>query len=226
MTASTLQVLLVLGLIVLASVTLARQCRKPTWWPGRLFAHVMNTSHLGVTTWGLKHIPFERHFTVLDVGCGGGRTIQQLLACAPTGRVYGVDYAEASVAVATKTNASAIAAGLVDIRRGSVSNLPFPSQMFDVVTAIETHYYWPDLEADLREVRRVLKPAGWMVIIAESYRGKRFDIADRLAMRLLSGRLLTKTQHRESLIAAGFAAVEIFEEVQQGWICAVGTKAS
>jgi SAM-dependent methyltransferase len=225
MTQSTLQGLVVLSLIALAAVALARQCRKPTWWPGRLFAHLMNSRHLGVTTWGLKHIPFEQHFTILDVGCGGGRTIQQLLALAPAGKVYGIDYAEASVAVATKSNASSIAAGRVDVRRASVSNLPFAPQTFDVVTAVETHYYWPDLPAALNEVRRVLKPGGYVVIIAESYRGKRFDVVDRLAMRLLGGTLLTTREHGEVLIAAGFVEVEVSVETREGWICAVGRSA-
>ena len=224
MTQSTLQGVLVVSLTVLASVALARQCRKPTWWPGRLFARLMNARHFGVTAWGLKHITFEPHFTVLDVGCGGGRTIQQLLALAPEGKVYGVDYSGASVAVATKINAPAIAAGCVDIRRGSVSNLPFAPHTFDVVTAVETHYYWPNLKADLEEVRRVLKPGGRVAIIAESYRGKRFDATDRVAIRLLGSRLLTTDEHREALLAAGYADAEVFEDTRRGWICAVGTK--
>ena len=224
MTQSTLQNVCTITLAVLATGAIARQCRKPTWWPGRLVARIMNASHGGLTAWGLTHIPFERHFTILDVGCGGGRTIQQWRVLAPEGRVSGIDYADASVTVATKTNASSIAAGFVDIRRGSVSSLPFPPHTFDVVTAIETHYYWPDLGADLKEVRRVLKRGGCLAVIAESYRGKRFDIADRIAMRLLGGALLTIDEHREALIAAGFADVEVFEDRGRGWICAFGRR--
>jgi hypothetical protein len=58
--------------------------------------------------------------------------------------------------------------------------------------------------------------------VAESYRGKRFDGMDKRAMRLLGGTLLTLTEHRESLIAAGFVDVDVFEERQRGWMCAVG----
>ena len=225
MTQSALQGLLVVSLIILTAVGLARQCRKPTWWPGLLFARLMNSSHAGVTTWGLQHVPFEQHFTILNVGCGGESTLQRLLALAPAGKVYGLDYADASVAVATKTNASSIAAGSVEVRRGSVSNLPFAAHTFDVVTAVETHYYWPDLVRDLEEVQRVVKPGGRVAIIAESYRGKRLYVVDRLVMRLLGGTLLTVREHREALIAAGYAEVEIFEDSRRGWLCAVGTKA-
>ena len=216
--------LLVLTAIAGVSVGLARQCRRPAWWPGQLIARSMNARHLGVTSWGLQQVTFEPAFTILDVGCGGGRTIQQLSALAPRGRVYGIDYSAASVAVARKVNTASIAHGLVDIRCGSVSNLPFSPETFDVVTAVESHYYWPDLGRDLQEIRRVLKPGGRAVIIAEAYRDKRLGAAERIAMGLLGGRLLTLREHRDALVTAGYSDVEVFEERRRGWMCAVGTK--
>jgi SAM-dependent methyltransferase len=219
-----LQGLLILGLTVGATVVIARQVRKPTWWTGRMIARSMNLRHSALTAWGLRHLAFEPGSTILDVGCGGGHAIQQLTALAPRGKVYGVDYSAASVAVASEVNAASIATGRADIRRGSVSNLPFEAGMFDVVTAVETHYYWPDFASDLKEVGRILKPGGRVAIIAESYRGKRFDSADRLAMGMLGGRLLTTDVHRDALHAAGFSDVEVFEERRRGWMCAVGTK--
>ncbi len=56
----------------------------------------MNISHSGLTDWGLKHVSIEKRFTILDVGCGGGRTIQKLAAIATEGMLYGVDYAKGS----------------------------------------------------------------------------------------------------------------------------------
>lgn len=44
--------------------------------------------------------------------------------------------------------------------------LPFPDRSFDVVTVVETHYYWPDLPASLREILRVLEPGGTFALIA------------------------------------------------------------
>jgi ubiquinone/menaquinone biosynthesis C-methylase UbiE len=61
--------------------------------------------------------------------------------------------------------------GRVEVRHGSVSCLPFSDNMFGLVTAVDSHYYWPDLAADMREVLRVLKPGGQMMIIGEGYKG-------------------------------------------------------
>src|SRR5262245_66091989 len=124
------------------------QCRKPRGWLGRFFPWVMNAQHSSVTDWGLRHVDIGAHFTILDVGCGGGRTIHKLASIACEGKVYGIDYSGASVAESRRTNARWIEAGRVDVRQGSVASLPFPDQMFDLVTAIEPHSYWPDSTAN------------------------------------------------------------------------------
>lgn len=166
-------------LAVATVLVLLDQCRKPKGWLGRLILWTMNVRHSGVTDWGLKQVPLKKHFTILDVGCGGGRTLDKLAAVASEEKVFGIDYSAASVAAARRANARWIRAGRADIRQGSVSRLPYPDGTFDVVTAVETHYYWPDLAADLREVLRVLKPGGQLVMIAETYRGRPPGSADR-----------------------------------------------
>jgi ubiquinone/menaquinone biosynthesis C-methylase UbiE len=115
----------------------------------------MNASHSKVTDWGLGHISVGQGDTILDVGCGGGRTVSKLAAIAVEGKVYGVDYSEESVAASKRTNARGVDAGRVEIRQGSVSQLPFPDGMFNLVTGVETHFWWPDLPGDMREVFRV-----------------------------------------------------------------------
>jgi ubiquinone/menaquinone biosynthesis C-methylase UbiE len=163
--------------------------------------------------------------TILDVGCGGGRTVDRLASIATRGKVYGVDYAEASVAMTGETNQRAIAEGRVDIDQASVSQLPFPDATFDLVTAVETHYYWPDLPHDVREVIRVLKRGGRLLILAETYRGRRNDWLYRPTMTLvLRAAYFTPAQHRQLPVDAGYADVHVFEEKSQGWICAIGTR--
>ena len=63
------------------------QCRRPFWWLGRRVARVMNIQHSELTDWGLEHLPIETTFTLLDVGCGGGRTVLKLAARAGAGKV-------------------------------------------------------------------------------------------------------------------------------------------
>jgi ubiquinone/menaquinone biosynthesis C-methylase UbiE len=177
-----------------------------------------------MTDWGLDHVRIENRFHVLDVGCGGGRTVEKLARFAAGGRVYGIDYAEGSIIVSRKHNAGLIKSGRVVIEKASVSQLPFPNDGFDLVTAIETQYYWPDLEGDMREILRVLRPAGKLVIIAEMYKGGKYDWLKWPVMWLLRSAHLSVSDQRKLFASVGYVGVEIFEESNKGWICGMATK--
>lgn len=202
------------------------QCNKPTGVFGRLTLWRMNKSHSKLTDWGLTHATVEPGFTVLDVGCGGGRTISKLAAMAARGKVHGIDYSEASVAASQRYNAQAVRDGRVEIHLADVAKLPFPDNTFDLVTGVETHFWWPDIAAGVREIRRVLKPGGTLLLIAEVYKG-----ADAFVSRMcekqapITGmKMLTPDEHRDLLTAAGFADIRIDALPAKGWITAQGSK--
>jgi SAM-dependent methyltransferase len=96
--------------------------------------------------------------------------------------------------------------------------------MFDLALAVETQYYWPDLVNDMKEVRRVLKPGGRLVVIAETYKGGRLDKLTAPAMKLLKSSHLSADDQRELFLSAGYDEVQIIEEKKRGWICAIGRK--
>jgi SAM-dependent methyltransferase len=207
---------------------LLNQFRKPTGWFGRLNLANMNRHHSRLTDWGLARVSISRNATVLDVGCGGGRTVSKLAALAPEGRVFGVDYSDASVTSSRSKNRRGIKAGRVEIRHASVSELPFEADTFDLVTAVETHFYWPDLPADVREVLRVLKPGGAFLIVAEAYNGgkraRQMQMFADVMSRTGSYSHLTLEEHRELLAGTGYSDVQVFEDYDKGWLCAMGRK--
>ena len=204
------------------------QCQKPRGWLGRLILRNMNSRHSGVTDWGLSHVSVKPGYTILDVGCGGGRTLSKLAAMASQGKVYGVDFSDASVAASKKTNDQWIKLGRVELRHGSVSELPFPDNMFDLVTAVETHFWWPNLLADMRETFRVLKPGGGLVIIAEVYKGANTTMARMCEKHApkTGMTMLDVEEHRELFANAGYADIQVSVEPDKGWICVVGAKSS
>jgi ubiquinone/menaquinone biosynthesis C-methylase UbiE len=211
--------------IVIGSSGRVSQCQRPTGWLGRFLLWRMNARHSGVTDWGLAHISIGRHYTILDVGCGGGRTLSKL-ARATEGKVYGIDYSEESVAASKRTNARWIDMGRVEVRHGAVSQLPFRDGMFDLVTAVETHFWWPNLPMDLREVLRVLTAGGMLIVIAEVYKGANTVVA-KMAETYASRTgmtLLDAVEHRKLFVTAGYSEVQVIEERNKGWICAIGGK--
>ena len=103
---------------------------------------------------------------ILDVGCGGGININRMAKDAK--KVYGIDYSIESVKLSREVNEKLIDNGQVEIHEGNVKDLPFEDNTFDIVTAFETVYFWPDIEKCFGEVKRVLKPGGTFLIGMES----------------------------------------------------------
>lgn len=201
-----------------------RQVRKPSGWIGRRVVAAMNVGHGAMTDWALQQVTIAKDAAILDIGCGGGRTVQKLAALAPDGKVVGLDYSSTSVEVSRLTNAQEIEAGRVEIEQGSVASLPFQDGTFNVVTAVETHYYWPDLPANVREVFRVLKSGGSFVLVAETYRGGPFRFIYGVVMPLLRAAYLTDEEHRNLLSHAGFTDVVTRHKPRKNWILTTGSK--
>ena len=200
------------------------QWRKPTGRSGKVLAWVLNLSHSKGTNWGLGHIAIEKNATILDVGCGGGGFVHELAGIVTAGKVYGIDYSMDCVFVSRRVNHQWIKMGRVSILNGSVSSLPFPDRTFDLVTAVNSHYYWPDLLRDLQEVSRVLKLGGRLALIGESYKGGKYDERDQKFVELVHLAYHTADELGDLLARAGYADIQTFEEYDKGWICSIGRK--
>ena len=201
-----------------------KQCRNPTGTFGRLVVRSMNYGHRKGTLWGLSHISVNKDDTILDVGCGGGKTINTLAKMATQGKVYGIDYSEDCVKVASKINKKLIKSGRVEVLHASVESLPFPDDYFNLVTAVETYYFWPDLIKNLEEIRRVLKPGGSAILINEAYRHERFEKRNAKWARMGDFSYHLPEEFREFLRDAGYSSIQIDVLEDKNWITAIGTK--
>ena len=146
--------------------TFFTNCACPQGRMGRVMLSFMNYTHAPLTNWGLKLVDVQDGWTMLDVGCGGGFTIRRLLKRSKDAKVYGIDISEESVAKAKKVNAEVLDKQ-VFVTLGSAEKLPYEDGKFNLVTAVETVYFWPNLPNCLQEVRRVLKSGGKFAILVE-----------------------------------------------------------
>jgi ubiquinone/menaquinone biosynthesis C-methylase UbiE len=165
--------------------------RKPKGKLGKIQLKSMNKEHTPVSLWGLKHLDIQDDDIVLDIGCGGGININRMSKNAK--KVYGVDYSIESVNLSREVNRQEIYDGKVEILKGNVQDLPFEDNTFDIVTAFETVYFWPDIEKSFGEVKRVLKPGGIFLIGMES------NGNDNLTMKI-SEKLINMTVYNDEEI--------------------------
>ncbi|MCP4764223.1 MAG: class I SAM-dependent methyltransferase [archaeon] len=189
-------------------------CRKPQGKFGKLIALMMNIGHAKMTDWAMQYFNIEPDYKILDIGCGGGGNIKKFAKIAHNGKVFGIDYSEISVETSKKVNKKNIKSGSVEIFSGSVSSLPFEDNMFDLVTGFECYYFWPEFQEDLKEVKRVLKPQGNLVIVADGYKAKdkKNSIVAETWAELGDFPLYTTEEFIQFFKNAGFNEIEIITD--------------
>ena len=148
---------------------LVRQSGKPSGTLGRIMVKIMNHMDSGLNKWVVEKINNPTG-TALDIGCGGGETILNLLKYNKIHHIIGIDYSLDSVKVATKKNKDYVKKEKAEIIQGNVTALPFPRGFFDIIMAVRSHYFWDNYEKAFAEIYRTLNQGGKMMIFSEQYK--------------------------------------------------------
>lgn len=197
---------------------LMAQAQKPHGFFGRLFAKGMNHGHDKMALWGLSNFSFKNGDRLLDVGCGGGQNIRNLFLQYPDSAADGIDYSSDSVRVSRKMHAKRLGERC-HIDEGNVMALPYADESYGGVTAFETIYFWPSLVGGLKEIRRVLKPGGRVLLVEELNDPKRAKIWSDACDGMT---VYTPEEQLSALKEAGFRDIEI--KMQGDWVAASGVK--
>jgi ubiquinone/menaquinone biosynthesis C-methylase UbiE len=197
--------------------------RKPEGFFGKMMVNGMNGGgHAAMANWALPSVQIKEDSHVLDIGCGGGANIARLLQRAPKGTVQGVDYSPVSVTKSKKVNAKAIAESRCQVQEANVAQLPFEENIFDLITAFETIYFWPDIEHCFGEVKKALKPGGQFVIVNED---DGLTGTNEKWEKLIEGMYTYKPEEiRLHLANAGFHDINITRNPEKHWLMATALK--
>jgi len=206
------------------SVTELGNPRKPHGDAGAEMLEGMNQRRYAVTGWALDYFNFDSNDTVLDIGCGGGETIRRIADHISGGKVWGVDYSPLSVELSLKRNMENVKSGKVNVVEASVEKLPFDSDTFDKIITVESFYFWPAPQENLKEVYRVLREGGKFLIVADINGDADLDENDLEGIRKYDLFNPTLEQFRELLENAGFKNVSVHTKEGEKWVCAEGNK--
>lgn len=177
----------------------------------------MNEEHWDLTTWGLKQVRIKSDSVVLDVGCGGGKTIGRLARQAVHGKVYGIDHSADMFDYSRQVNKKLIAANRVEIVQGTAEKTGFKDNFFDLVTAIETYYFWSNLADAFQEIKRILKKGGYLLIISEMVKDGVYEVENAEIIAKTHVCLVPLQEMQRILHSVGYSNVKVYRKRKSQW---------
>lgn len=178
---------------------------------GWLMAH--RSSNRRRNSWAVGLLDVRSDDRVLEIGFGPGLAIRELSRIATEGYVCGIDHSALMLRRASRRNADGLRRGAVDLRCGTVEELPEFGTPFDKVLAVNTMLFWSEPVARLAQLRTLLR-AGGVIAVAHQPRGA--GATDETSL----------TQGREiaaALDRAGFSSVRLETlRLTPAVVCAIG----
>jgi SAM-dependent methyltransferase len=144
--------------------TLARHLGNPEGEIGKAVTANLNKINANAYSAALAKLGPNGNERVLEIGFGNGREIPRVLSSSSDLTYLGLDISETMVAEASSFNAATVAEGRVRLVAGSSTAIPVDQAAFDKALAVNTIYFWENPIADLKELRRVLRPGGLLVL--------------------------------------------------------------
>lgn len=143
---------------------LMSQFARPHGLLGGFFASTMNRGNRLVNQRSIEALEIGSGARVLEVGFGGGASLAALISENGIAYVGGLDPSAKMVQAARRRLAAWIQEGRLAVKEGTVESIPWADGEFDAALSVNSLYYWPDPARGLREIRRVLRPGGTLVL--------------------------------------------------------------
>lgn len=187
----------------LSKQQMAAQLRKPEGKDGQEVAKQMNKGNKHICLNSYKVLKPQNNSTIVEIGMGNGLYISDLLSKAEGLKYIGVDFSKTMLDEATLLNKQLVNDKKVSFINASIANLPLLDDTVDAVTTTNTIYFWPNLEENAKEIYRVLKPEGKVLI---GYRSK--ALMDKIELTQYNFNKYTRLEVEALLEKTGFRNIE------------------
>jgi SAM-dependent methyltransferase len=141
---------------------LSRQARHPRGVVGFLLSRVWIWETAAVNDTAVELLAPSHGERILEVGFGPGRALGRIVATGAT--VIGVETSPSMLRAATRRNRPHVRDGRIQICQGDGIHLPVDTDSVDGALSVHTIYFWPQPQATLAEIARVLRPGGRLVL--------------------------------------------------------------
>jgi ubiquinone/menaquinone biosynthesis C-methylase UbiE len=132
----------------------------------------------------------------LDAGCGAGSFLPAISdRIGPSGELVGLDHASAFLDEARQRYADAYSKTPLDLIEADISAMPFSDAYFDSAHCERVLIHVIDPQQAISELRRVVKPGGWVVAVEPDLAGWRIDHEDAESARFIAAGFAASIRH-------------------------------
>ena len=149
-------------LFFLLFLYLLKQSKQPTGLVGIWMMKIWNQVYFPMVKWAISQLEQRNVKNILDVGIGNGQSTLYLKQYFPNSKVVGFDISKTAITQAKKWNIADVNFELKDVGQTTYS-----AESFDLITAFQTHFHWPDLSRAFSELRRILRRDGLILLACE-----------------------------------------------------------
>ena len=144
---------------------LKQQFRKPTGFIGQLVGRILAVDNKQRSLWTLEKLNVRPTDAILEVGFGPGVTMSLVADKLTSGFVAGIDHSEVMLRQASKRNRSNIARKKVSLKCGTIDDLQYPENSFDLIYGSNVHFFWDNPVAEFQKLLALLKNEGRLVMV-------------------------------------------------------------
>lgn len=177
-----------------------KQFGKPTGNIGRIAGWIMSVKNIGRSRWTFEKVKLNLKpmDNILEIGYGPGVTFKGIADKLPVGFITGIDHSAIMLEQATKRNRKHIANKKAELKCGTVWDLNYPENYFDIIFGSNIHFFWGNPINEFQKLNSFLKPGGKLVMVFQPRWAKSEEQVRQIAEK-------TKNQFEE----AGFQNIEI-----------------
>lgn len=183
----------------------SQQARKPSGFLGVfIMTPMFKRGNAALNQWVETLLTLQSSDRVLEIGFGPGFLIKQMVKHVPEGSIDGIDFSETMLKEAKSLNREHIKSKKVFLKKGNCKKLPYPDKSFDKICTSNTIYFWESPEQNLKEIYRVCKKNGKLVLgFRTKAQMERFGLDEKVFS------LYTEKDIRNLVKKAGFQEVRI-----------------
>ncbi len=148
----------------------------------------------------IDYLDLRDHISIVDVGCGTGSALRHAAQKVGAGNLIGIDPVPRMIEIAQEQTKNIPFQQLITFKIGSAEALPIDDSYADIVFAFDSIDHWKDVNKGLKEIRRILKPDGKLIIVKD---------------KSVPGSALSLNALKSTLSLSGYNPIdktEIFEE--------------